>query len=195
MLPAMKPVLASAALDHEAGSVVGQPADAIDGHRRHVSSLQNNAGLPEREKESKMQCKKKRKKKTGRASGLLLLWLPCTDPQSISLFPFCLFLCRSAKKGMASSSLQEIYKRSTSSSTSKAVNGRSSRARCPDQVPQSLAAWLLCLQRALDVGDSDALLLPAGSMLMIPNVGRNAFYCMPPGDSTVLYPGFSFFFS
>lgn len=63
MLPAMKPVLASAALDHEAGSVVGQPADAIDGHRRHVSSLQNNAGLPEREKESKMQCKKKRKKK------------------------------------------------------------------------------------------------------------------------------------
>lgn len=35
-LPAVEPVLAGVALDHEAGHVVGQPADAIDGHRRHV---------------------------------------------------------------------------------------------------------------------------------------------------------------
>lgn len=46
VLPAVKPVLAGVALDHEAGYVVGQPTDAIDGHRRHVSSLQNNTGLP-----------------------------------------------------------------------------------------------------------------------------------------------------
>lgn len=48
VLPAVKPVLAGIAFNHEAGYVVGQPTDAIDGHRRHVSSLQNNTGLAER---------------------------------------------------------------------------------------------------------------------------------------------------
>lgn len=33
---AVEPVLAGVTLDHEAGDIVGQPADAIDGHRRHV---------------------------------------------------------------------------------------------------------------------------------------------------------------
>lgn len=51
VLPAVKPVLAGIALDHEAGYVVGQPTDAIDGHRRHVSSLQNKAGRPEERSE------------------------------------------------------------------------------------------------------------------------------------------------
>lgn len=44
VLPAVKPVLAGIALDHEAGYVVGQPTDAIDGHRRHVSSLTARLG-------------------------------------------------------------------------------------------------------------------------------------------------------
>lgn len=34
--PAVEPVLAGVALDHEAGNVVGQPADAVHRHRRHV---------------------------------------------------------------------------------------------------------------------------------------------------------------
>lgn len=34
--PAVEPVLAGVALDHEAGNVVGEPADAVHGHRRHV---------------------------------------------------------------------------------------------------------------------------------------------------------------
>lgn len=34
--PAVEPVLAGVALDHEAGNVVGQPADAVNRHRRHV---------------------------------------------------------------------------------------------------------------------------------------------------------------
>ena len=34
--PAVEPVLAGVALDHEAGNIVGEPADAVHGHRRHV---------------------------------------------------------------------------------------------------------------------------------------------------------------
>lgn len=36
--PAVEPVLAGIALDHKAGNVVGQPADAVHGHRRHVAA-------------------------------------------------------------------------------------------------------------------------------------------------------------